>query len=121
METRNETYNENGGIDCEINHPVHGWIPTTLDLSDTETSEFFADVQANKAVAAFVPVVPTQAELDTIRKNEIQTRLTQIDSESIRPLRAIATGSAVQFDTDKLTALNAERATLAAELVVLNG
>ena len=26
--------NENGDFDCEINHPIHGWIPFTANLSD---------------------------------------------------------------------------------------
>jgi len=27
MEIRNPAYTADGGIDCEINHPVYGWIP----------------------------------------------------------------------------------------------
>ena len=27
MEIRNPVYAADGGIDCEINHPVYGWIP----------------------------------------------------------------------------------------------
>ncbi len=30
--------NEDGDIDCEINHPTHGWIPFTLNLKDTGSS-----------------------------------------------------------------------------------
>jgi hypothetical protein len=57
--------------------------------------------------------------LDRIK--EIKARLIEIDSESIRPLRAIAAGTAVQFDTDKLTALETERKALVDEMVALNG
>ena len=35
-------------------------------------------------------------------------RLTEIDRESLRPLRAIAAGTAIKTDTDKLTALETE-------------
>ena len=48
---------------------------------------------------------------------EIKTRLLEIDSESIRPLRAVAAGTATEFDTNKLTALETERAALVVELV----
>jgi hypothetical protein len=46
-------------------------------------------------------------------------RLAEIDAASIRPLRAIAQGEAVQADHDKLTALDAEAAELRAELAGL--
>jgi hypothetical protein len=35
MEYRNPKYNSNGTIDCEINHPQHGWIPFTANPEDT--------------------------------------------------------------------------------------
>lgn len=34
MEYRNARYIEDGRIDCEINHPVYGWIPFTADPND---------------------------------------------------------------------------------------
>jgi hypothetical protein len=36
METRNPVLNENGTIDCEINHPHLGWIPFTASPDDVE-------------------------------------------------------------------------------------
>lgn len=33
---RNARYNIHGTIDCEINHPEFGWIPTTLSADDEE-------------------------------------------------------------------------------------
>ena len=36
IEFRNVTQNENGTIDCEINHPQFGWIPFTADPNDVE-------------------------------------------------------------------------------------
>lgn len=63
---------------------------------------------------------PTAEQLKEKRIAEIKTRLKEIDLESIRPLRAIAAGSAVQADTDKINALDAERGTLATELDGLN-
>lgn len=31
MEYRNPKINEAGQVDCEINHPIYGWIPHTAD------------------------------------------------------------------------------------------
>ena len=67
MEYRNAKYiNADGWIDCEINHPMHGWIPYTLDPNDTDMTvnndELLAAMATNGDVAAYVP--PTQAELD---------------------------------------------------------
>lgn len=33
---RNPQYNNAGTIDCEINHPVYGWIPFTASADDPE-------------------------------------------------------------------------------------
>lgn len=51
MEYRNAVYTQAGGIDCEINHPELGWVPTTL--RDDDQRELFAEV-AGGDVAAFV-------------------------------------------------------------------
>lgn len=47
---------------------------------------------------------------------EIEQRLTELDSASLRPLRAIAAGSATQYDHDKLEALDDESELLRVEL-----
>jgi hypothetical protein len=66
MNYRNAKYIDNTRIDCEIEHPVHGWIPYTLDPTDTDMTINNDDLLAAMAsagdVAAYVP--PTQAELD---------------------------------------------------------
>lgn len=36
LETRNARTNDDGTIDCEINHPQFGWIPFTADPNDVE-------------------------------------------------------------------------------------
>lgn len=33
---RNPRYNELGTIDCELDHPVHGWIPFTASPDDSD-------------------------------------------------------------------------------------
>lgn len=55
---------DNTRMDVEINHPEHGWIPYTVDPSDTDTTINNTDVMAliGDNFAPYVP--PTQAELD---------------------------------------------------------
>lgn len=36
MNIRNAKYNQAGTIDCEIEHPVYGWIPFTASPDDVE-------------------------------------------------------------------------------------
>lgn len=36
MNYRNAKHNAFGTIDCEIDHPVYGWIPFTADPNDVE-------------------------------------------------------------------------------------
>lgn len=64
---RNANYiNDNGWIDCEIEHPDYGWIPYTLNPTDTDMTinndDLLAAMTAAGDVAPYVP--PTQAELD---------------------------------------------------------
>ena len=53
------------------------------------------------------------------RAQEIKQRLAEIDTESIRPLRATVDGSASEFDTQKLAALEQEATELRIELASL--
>jgi len=67
MNYRNAKYiNDNGWIDCEIEHPEYGWIPYTLDPADTDmtvdNNVLLAVMAERDDVAAYVP--PTQEELD---------------------------------------------------------
>jgi hypothetical protein len=61
-----------------------------------------------------------QPELDRInaavREAEIKQELKNIDSERIRPLAAIAVGTATEYDTNKLAALEAQAAELRKQL-----
>lgn len=36
VETRNPVWNEDGTIECELNHPHLGWIPFTASENDVE-------------------------------------------------------------------------------------
>jgi len=92
-EARNASYiDADGSIDCEINHPEHGWIPYTLHEHDTDTT---VDNEAVKAIlgsdiAAYVP--PTQEELDAEAAAEVRAYrdhllVTQVDPIVSNPLR----------------------------------
>lgn len=63
MEFRNAQYNTFGTIDCEIDHPVYGWIPFTADPSDVEPlgAEVF-----NAAKGSAAPYVEPPVDLDQI-------------------------------------------------------
>lgn len=50
------------------------------------------------------------------RKQQIISRLTEIDTLSVRPLRAVAAGTASDFDKSKLAELDEEAASIRAEL-----
>lgn len=62
FETRNVRYNHLGGIDCDIDHPEFGWIPTSF----AQGSKEFDELESSDAeIAAFDeaerPVVPLMA------------------------------------------------------------
>jgi hypothetical protein len=60
MDHRNAAFNSAGTIDCEIDHPVYGWIPFTASPDDTE--EYGRDIFAAASVDAtpFVPPTPEE-------------------------------------------------------------
>lgn len=70
-----------------------------------------ADIAERDALDAMI-ATRQAVETEARRVAEIDARLTAIDIEAVRPLRAIAAGIGTQFDTDKLTALEAEAAGL---------
>jgi hypothetical protein len=61
----------------------------------------------------------TATEIAAARRGEILGRLSAIDQESVRPLRAITDDTGTDFDRQRLSALDAEAATLRAELATL--
>ena len=94
MNYRNAKYiNDNGLIDCEIEHPVHGWIPYTLDPADTDMTvnndELLAAMASAGDVAAYVP--PTQAELDAAAASSVRAQrdslLLEVDAIAGNALR----------------------------------
>ena len=94
MNYRNAKYiNDNGWIDCEIEHPVHGWIPYTLDPNDTDMTvnndELLAAMAEAGDVEAYVP--PTQEELDAAKAAQVRAerdqRLLTVDAIAGNALR----------------------------------
>ena len=65
-------------------------------------------------------VTTTEQYSELTEEQQIKNRLSQIDLESVRPLRAKAYGTATPEDDAKLAALEQEVETLRAELAGLN-
>jgi hypothetical protein len=89
MEYRNAKYiNDLGWVDCEINHPEHGWIPYTLDPEDSDTtvdnSILLEAMEANQDVGAYVP--PTQEELDLEKAKEVRRERDYLLSTLVDPI-----------------------------------
>lgn len=61
MNFRNEKFNQNNTIDCEVNHPVYGWIPTTLSPDDAETFDLYEKLKSK--AAPYVEPVKTKEEV----------------------------------------------------------
>lgn len=87
-EFRNAEYIENGMINCEINHPVHGWIPFTAYREDTgaqfDVAEFFDRMVASGEVAPYVP--PSQEELDAKMAELVRTARNELLGFVVDPI-----------------------------------
>ena len=93
MNYRNAKYISATVIDCEIDHPDYGWIPYTLDPSDTDMTVNNDDLLAAMNAAGDVTeyVAPTQAELDVISAVSVRSardsKLSDTDVAVSNPLR----------------------------------
>ena len=104
MNYRNAKYISATVIDCEIDHPDYGWIPYTLDPSDTDMSvnndDLLAAMNAAGDVAEYV--APTQAELDVISAVSVRSardsKLSEADVAVSNPLRFAAMSSEKQAE-----------------------
>jgi len=83
---------DNLRMDVEVNHPDYGWIPYTVDPSDTDTTIDNAAI-LTLVGSSFTPyVAPTQAELDATAAIEIRNErdfklLAEVDPVVSNPLR----------------------------------
>ena len=91
MNYRNAKHISEGRIDCEIEHPVHGWIPYTLDPADTDTTVDNDELLLAIGADAVSYVPPTQEELDVALAAEVREKrdglLLEVDAYVSNPLR----------------------------------
>lgn len=88
MDYRNAKRIGNNRIDCEIDHPIYGWIPFTCDATDTgapfDVAALHAQMDADPATAPYIP--PTQAELDAYAAADIRSQRGHILATLVDPL-----------------------------------
>lgn len=92
MKYRNPQHLEDGRIDCEIEHPIFGWIPFTCDAKDKGATVCDArklHEKMSKDARPYVP--PAQAELDALGAAEVRQEramlLSEVDAVVGNPLR----------------------------------
>lgn len=82
---RNAVYfDDEGTVNCEIDHPYYGWVPYTCKQDDTDetidNSYLFAQFAENGDVAAYV--APTDEELNAAAAAQVrQERAIKLESE----------------------------------------
>lgn len=72
MYVRNAVFNSSGTIDCEIEHPVYGWLPFTASPDDTEElgRTIYAEAVSGKYgdIAPYVaPVIPLEERIAQVQ------------------------------------------------------
>ena len=77
---------DNTRIDVEINHPDYGWIPYTLDMSDTDMTINNDDLLSLIGTNFAAYVAPTQAELDAVTAANVRAERDQILATVVDPL-----------------------------------
>ena len=77
---------DNTRIDVEINHPDYGWIPYTLDMSDTDMTINNNDLLSLIGTDFAAYVAPTQAELDAVTAANVRAERDQILATVVDPL-----------------------------------
>ncbi|QCU89799.1 hypothetical protein [Thiomicrorhabdus sediminis] len=82
-----------------------------IEISAEAYEQVLLEVQQAELEVTHSGIEPNQARVD-----QIMERLIEIDVESIRPLRAIATHTDVLLDHQRLKRLNEERQALILEL-----
>jgi len=76
----------NTRMDVEINHPEFGWIPYTLDPSDTDTTINNDEIMSLIGTDFAAYVAPTQAELDAVEAESIRNKREYILSTVVDPM-----------------------------------
>ena len=88
MNFRNAKYNQFGTIDCEIEHPVYGWVPFTADPADVEPlgAEVFnaAKAEAAEYIAPPEPPIDLAAEVRFERNRRLREDVDPVVMNSLR-------------------------------------
>lgn len=83
MEIRSAKYTEHGMIDCEIDHPVYGWVPFTAVNNDQDqfSARIFAAALAMHPAPYIAPPLPDplEAERDKMVVSSFQARAALMD------------------------------------------
>lgn len=84
MEYRNpKIATTTGWIDCEINHPVYGWIPFTANPADTgaqfDVAELYNQMKDDPSLVEFTPPPPPVDAQPT--KEELLAKLVEIQNQ----------------------------------------
>jgi len=73
MNYRSAVYNMNSRVDCEIEHPIYGWIPYTLDPNDSDTTinneALLETMTLAGDIAAYV--APTEEEIAYVNQQAV--------------------------------------------------
>jgi len=77
---------DNLRMDVEISHPKFGWIPYTLDPSDTDTTINNDEVMALIGTDFAPYVAPTQAELDAAAAAQVRMERDNILATVVDPI-----------------------------------
>lgn len=79
IQIRNPRWNdpEHTGFDCELKHPEYGWIPFTVNGSDT--SYFCSELWKNRDTFEIQEYVPVQEDLDALKEQKHQQLRTERD------------------------------------------
>jgi len=77
---------DNTRMDVEINHPKFGWIPYTLDPSDTDMTINNDEVMALIGTDFAAYVAPTQAELDAETAVQVRNKRDNLLATVVDPL-----------------------------------
>lgn len=76
MNYRNPIYTESGLIDCEIEHPVYGWIPFTCGFNDRgaqfDTAALFVKMKPHAELYT-APPAPSEEEVAVALAEQIRT------------------------------------------------
>lgn len=98
-EARNPIYLEDGRIDCEVNHPVYGWIPFTAAATDSE--EHGRVLFARLVAGDFGAIAPAQAQTSEQLHAVIAERRYQAETAGI-----VFNGMAINTERDSQALIN---------------